>query len=196
MTQTQDVRSRTFSWSDPMISATELGRRGGLELLQAMGRGELPAPPTMSLIVTGDLQAEAGRVVVTLGRRARLYRAGPEEVGTPRPAGAGARVTKTPPLVTPGVGAAPPAPPARLSDRLAPARLLRGRPDDPAWARPALLLLLAATTLLYLWDLGASGWGNSFYAAATQAGSESWRAWFFGSSDAPNFITLHKTPAA
>jgi len=30
------------------------------------------------------------------------------------------------------------------------ARLLRGRPDDPAWARPALLALMLATALLYL----------------------------------------------
>ena len=37
-------------------------------------------------------------------------------------------------------------------------RLLRGQPDDPAWARPALLTLLVSTALLYLWGLGASGW--------------------------------------
>ena len=44
--------------------------------------------------------------------------------------------------------------------------------------------------------LGAAGWGNAFYAAAAQAGSESWKAWFFGSSDASNFITVDKTPGA
>jgi len=48
--------------------------------------------------------------------------------------------------------------------------------------------------LLYLWALGASGWANSFYAAAAQAGSESWKAFFFGSSDAANAITVDKTP--
>ena len=76
------------------------------------------------------------------------------------------------------------------------AQLLRGRPDDPAWARPALLGLLALTALLYLWDLGASGYANSFYSAAVQAGSESWKAFFFGSSDASNAITVDKTPLA
>ncbi|GAB3990326.1 ArnT family glycosyltransferase [Nocardioides marmoraquaticus] len=75
-------------------------------------------------------------------------------------------------------------------------RVLQGHPDDPAWARPALLGLLGATALLYLWGLGASGWGNSFYAAAAQAGSESWKAFFFGSSDAGNAITVDKTPLA
>ena len=53
----------------------------------------------------------------------------------------------------------------------------------------------AATALLYLWGLGASGWANSFYSAAVQAGSQSWKAFFFGSSDAANFITVDKTPA-
>ena len=75
-------------------------------------------------------------------------------------------------------------------------RLARGRPQDPAWVRPALLVLLAGTGLLYLWGLGASGWGNSFYAAAVQAGTKSWKAFFFGSSDASNFITVDKPPAA
>ena len=72
----------------------------------------------------------------------------------------------------------------------------RGREQDPAWVRPALLALLASTAALYLWDLAASGWANSFYAAAVQAGSHSWKAMFFGSSDASNFITVDKPPAS
>ncbi|GAA4632324.1 hypothetical protein GCM10023196_065290 [Actinoallomurus vinaceus] len=75
-------------------------------------------------------------------------------------------------------------------------RLLRGDAADPAWARPALLVLLAATAVLYVWGLGASGWANSFYSAAVQAGTRSWKAFFFGSSDAANFITVDKTPMA
>ncbi|MXG91354.1 phospholipid carrier-dependent glycosyltransferase [Nocardioides sp. YIM 123512] len=66
----------------------------------------------------------------------------------------------------------------------------------PGWERPALIGLLAATALLYLWGLSESGWANSFYAAAAQAGSESWKAFFFGSSDAANAITVDKTPLA
>ena len=62
--------------------------------------------------------------------------------------------------------------------------------------RLALAGLLVATALLYLWGLGASGWANSFYSAAAQAGSESWKAFFFGSSDAANSITVDKTPLA
>ncbi|MEU2435233.1 glycosyltransferase family 39 protein [Streptomyces rubradiris] len=75
-------------------------------------------------------------------------------------------------------------------------RLWRGRPEDPRWARPALLVLLAATLLLYLYGLGASGYANSFYSAAVQAGSASWKAFFFGSLDAGNAITVDKPPAA
>ncbi|MEU4371705.1 ArnT family glycosyltransferase [Micromonospora chersina] len=67
---------------------------------------------------------------------------------------------------------------------------------DPRWTRPALFGLLLATALLYLWGLGASGWGNAFYSAAVQAGSESGKAFFYGSSDAANSITVDKTPAS
>ena len=74
--------------------------------------------------------------------------------------------------------------------------LARGRASDPVWVRPALLVLLAVTAALYLWDLGASGWANSFYSAAVQAGTKSWKAFFFGSSDSSNFITVDKPPAA
>ena len=56
--------------------------------------------------------------------------------------------------------------------------------------------MLAATAVLYLWDLSASGYANSFYAAAVQAGTENWKAWFFGSLDSSNFITVDKPPAS
>jgi 4-amino-4-deoxy-L-arabinose transferase-like glycosyltransferase len=62
--------------------------------------------------------------------------------------------------------------------------------------RLELAALLAATAVLYLWNLGASGWANAFYSAAAQAGSQDWTAWFFGSSDAANSITVDKPPAA
>ena len=84
--------------------------------------------------------------------------------------------------------------PSRLSAKAA--RLWRGPDTDPAWARPALLLLLFATGVLYFWNLTASGWANSFYTAAAQAGSESWKALFYGSFDAANAITVDKPPAS
>jgi 4-amino-4-deoxy-L-arabinose transferase-like glycosyltransferase len=57
-------------------------------------------------------------------------------------------------------------------------------------------LLLAGSAVLYVFGLNRNGWGNSFYAAAAQAGSQSWTAMFFGSSDAANSITVDKPPAA
>ncbi len=84
-------------------------------------------------------------------------------------------------------------PPAPRRGRAA--RFVRGKESDAPWVRPALLALLVATAVLYLWDLGASGWANSFYSAAVQAGTKSWKAFFFGSSDSSNFITVDKPPA-
>jgi 4-amino-4-deoxy-L-arabinose transferase-like glycosyltransferase len=74
-------------------------------------------------------------------------------------------------------------------------RLWRGRPEDPRWARPAFLGLLLATAVLYLYNLSASGYANSFYSAAVQAGTKSWKAMFFGSLDAGNAITVDKPSA-
>ncbi|MET9327927.1 glycosyltransferase family 39 protein [Tsukamurella sp. NPDC003166] len=62
--------------------------------------------------------------------------------------------------------------------------------------RCALAVLLVGTAVAYVWGLGAAGWANSFYSAAVQAGTESWKAMFFGSSDAANSITVDKPPAS
>lgn len=63
-------------------------------------------------------------------------------------------------------------------------------------SRIGFAVLLLATAGLYLWGLGASNWANAYYSAAVQAGSQSWTAMFFGSSDAANAITVDKPPAA
>jgi 4-amino-4-deoxy-L-arabinose transferase-like glycosyltransferase len=84
----------------------------------------------------------------------------------------------------------PPGPAAELPG---PAAEPGGR---PAWERPAFLALLLGTALLYLWDLSASGYANEYYAAAVQAGTQSWKAWLFGSLDPGNVITVDKPPAS
>jgi 4-amino-4-deoxy-L-arabinose transferase-like glycosyltransferase len=71
-----------------------------------------------------------------------------------------------------------------------------GSPPEPRWTRPAFWALLAGTAVLYLWGLGSSGWANSYYAAAAQAGTQDWKAWLFGSLDPGNAITVDKPPAA
>jgi len=50
--------------------------------------------------------------------------------------------------------------------------------------------------VLYLWNVTRNGWANDFYAAAVQAGTKSWKAFFFGSFDSSNFITVDKTPTS
>jgi 4-amino-4-deoxy-L-arabinose transferase-like glycosyltransferase len=86
--------------------------------------------------------------------------------------------------------------PVQPTRRSWPKRFVRGRPEDPSWARPGLLILLAVTAGLYLWDLGSQGWANAFYSAAVQAGTKSWKAFFFGSFDSSNFISVDKPPAS
>jgi 4-amino-4-deoxy-L-arabinose transferase-like glycosyltransferase len=99
-----------------------------------------------------------------------------------------------PPGASPTGAAAPPPPWPAPPRRNWIARFVRGKESDAAWVRPALLALLVATSVLYIWGLGASGWANSFYSAAVQAGTKSWKAMFFGSSDSSNFITVDKPP--
>jgi 4-amino-4-deoxy-L-arabinose transferase-like glycosyltransferase len=68
--------------------------------------------------------------------------------------------------------------------------------DRPRWVRPAVAVLLLATAALYLWNLSASGYANDFYAMAVQAGTKNWEAFFFGSLDPGNIVTVDKPPAS
>jgi 4-amino-4-deoxy-L-arabinose transferase-like glycosyltransferase len=67
---------------------------------------------------------------------------------------------------------------------------------DPRWARRALAVLLAVAAVFWSIGLSRMGWANSFYSAAVQAGTKSWKAFLFGSSDAGNSITVDKPPAS
>jgi 4-amino-4-deoxy-L-arabinose transferase-like glycosyltransferase len=66
--------------------------------------------------------------------------------------------------------------------------------EHEKWVRPSVAVLLVATAVLYLWNLASNAWGNSFYAMAVQAGTQSWKALFFGSLDAGNIVTVDKPP--
>lgn len=72
----------------------------------------------------------------------------------------------------------------------------RAPPDRaPRWSLPALIAILILAAVLYSWNLSGSGL-NSFYSAAVLSGTQSWKAWFFGSLDAGNFLTVDKPPFA
>ena len=61
------------------------------------------------------------------------------------------------------------------------------------WARPALLGRCWPTARAVPVGPGRAATPTSFYAAAVQAGTKSWKAFFFGSLDARNLITVDKT---
>jgi uncharacterized protein (TIGR00369 family) len=66
MTETQ-TRTRTFSWENPAdIDFAEMITLNGLEQLQSMMAGKAPRPPVMDLIDMLSMQAEYGKVTVTM----------------------------------------------------------------------------------------------------------------------------------
>ncbi|MGW2567038.1 ArnT family glycosyltransferase [Streptomyces sp. NPDC001537] len=77
----------------------------------------------------------------------------------------------------------PPAPTAVPPDRA------------PRWSLPALIAILVLAAALYTWNLSGSSM-NTFYSGAVWAGTQSWKAWFFGSLDPGNFLTVDKPPLA
>ncbi|HTX01969.1 MAG TPA: glycosyltransferase family 39 protein [Acidimicrobiales bacterium] len=88
-------------------------------------------------------------------------------------------------------------PPDRDAPPLGPRRTLHDKLHALATTERACVgALLALTALAYLWALDRSGWANAFYAAAVEAGTKSWKAFFFGSFDSSNFITVDKPPAS
>jgi len=64
------------------------------------------------------------------------------------------------------------------------------------WERPILAGILTFAAVCYLWALDSLGWANDYYAAAVQAGTQSWKALLFGSLDAGNAITVDKPPVS
>ncbi|WP_160141975.1 glycosyltransferase family 39 protein [Arthrobacter sp. SLBN-112] len=50
------------------------------------------------------------------------------------------------------------------------------------------------TAVLYCWGLDRNGWANAYYSAAVMSGASDWTAFFFGSSDPANAITVDKPP--
>jgi 4-amino-4-deoxy-L-arabinose transferase-like glycosyltransferase len=83
-------------------------------------------------------------------------------------------------------------------DRLVtePATSIDGHRRGPLLRGTTLAAFLSGTAVFYLWWLLASGYANSFYSAAAQAGSQSWKAFIFGSLDAGNALTIDQPPAS
>jgi 4-amino-4-deoxy-L-arabinose transferase-like glycosyltransferase len=81
--------------------------------------------------------------------------------------------------------------PARLG-RL---RVWRSPPDQPRWARPALLAVTALAVAGYAWGIGNVTL-EPFYGAAARSMSESWHNFIFGAFDPWGTVTVDKLPGA
>ncbi|MFJ5534678.1 ArnT family glycosyltransferase [Streptomyces sp. NPDC093261] len=64
---------------------------------------------------------------------------------------------------------------------------------QPVYARPALLVITVLAAVLYTWGIEHSQY-HTFYADAVRSMTESWKAFFYGSFDPGNSITLDKLP--
>lgn len=90
----------------------------------------------------------------------------------------------------PRLGPVPATAPGRLRT------LVRARAGEAAWVLPATAGVLVLATILYVVNLTVSGYANVYYSGAAWAASQSWSAWFMGSVDPANFITIDKPPLA
>ncbi|MEI7744022.1 MAG: glycosyltransferase family 39 protein, partial [Chloroflexota bacterium] len=86
--------------------------------------------------------------------------------------------------------------PSGLLDRARARAVSRARATEDTWVLPATAAILVFTALLYIVNLTVSGYANVFYSGAAWAASQSWSAWFMGSIDPANFITVDKPPLA
>ena len=83
-------------------------------------------------------------------------------------------------------------PPARTAGRW---HFWRSPPDQPAWARPLLLVVAALAALSYAWGINDATL-ETFYGAAVRSMSQSWHNFFFGAFDPWGTVTVDKLPGA
>jgi uncharacterized protein (TIGR00369 family) len=66
-------RSRTFTWSDPLATASAARELSGLEAIRAIAAGELPPPPIAELLGMDITHVEPGHVVFALEPAEWMY---------------------------------------------------------------------------------------------------------------------------
>lgn len=67
--------------------------------------------------------------------------------------------------------------------------------DQPAWARPSLLIVALVAGIAYAWHSN-SAYVEPFYGAAARSMSSSWRDFVFGAFDPAGTVTVDKLPGA
>jgi 4-amino-4-deoxy-L-arabinose transferase-like glycosyltransferase len=66
----------------------------------------------------------------------------------------------------------------------------------PARIWPIEVAVGVLALILNAWQLDRNGYGNSYYAASVRSMTQNWKAFFYGSLDPGNWITVDKPPAA
>jgi len=66
-------RTRTITWDDPLITAGKAQTMRGLDFLQAMINGEIPAPPIAHLLGMALVEVAHGRAVFTTTTAEFIY---------------------------------------------------------------------------------------------------------------------------
>jgi uncharacterized protein (TIGR00369 family) len=70
---TQQDRTRSFSWTDPMASAAAGLQTPGLEYLRGIMAGAFPPPPIAQLLAFSIIEVDPGRVVFALEPAEWMY---------------------------------------------------------------------------------------------------------------------------
>jgi len=73
MTELTPARHREMTWEDPLVGAALARDLSGLEYLQAIADGRVPAPPVASLLGMQITGIEPGRVTFSLDVGEHLY---------------------------------------------------------------------------------------------------------------------------
>ena len=74
-------------------------------------------------------------------------------------------------------------------------RFWRSPPDQPAWARPTLLVVAALAALSYSWGMTTDTL-EVFYAGAVRSMSQNWHNFFFAAVDPWGTVSVDKLPGA
>src|SRR5258707_4679535 len=62
------------------------------------------------------------------------------------------------------------------------------------WRRVSLAVILIVSAFMNFWQLGQSGYANSYYAAGIRSMIDSWHNFFFVSFDPGGFVSIDKPP--
>jgi uncharacterized protein (TIGR00369 family) len=69
----EDERARTFTWSDPAVTATAIATMSGLEIFAGITAGSLPRPPVLDTLGIEPVEFSDGRAVFELTPREWHY---------------------------------------------------------------------------------------------------------------------------